>query len=32
MLEKKRFSDIVLRQDMSGKDRMIRAKIKKALD
>jgi release factor glutamine methyltransferase len=29
MLEKKYFSDIVLRQDMSGKDRMIRAKIKK---
>jgi release factor glutamine methyltransferase len=32
MLEKKGFSDIVLRHDMSGKDRMIRAKIKKALD
>jgi release factor glutamine methyltransferase len=29
MLEKKGFRDIVLRQDMSGKDRMIRAKIKK---
>jgi release factor glutamine methyltransferase len=29
ILEKKDFRDIVLRQDMSGKDRMIRAKIKK---
>jgi release factor glutamine methyltransferase len=29
MLEKKDFRDIVLRQDMSSKDRMIRAKIKK---
>jgi release factor glutamine methyltransferase len=29
VLEKKDFRDIVLRQDMSGKDRMIRAKIKK---
>jgi release factor glutamine methyltransferase len=29
MLSKNKFSDIVLRQDMSGKDRMIRAKTKK---
>jgi release factor glutamine methyltransferase len=29
MLEKRQFRDIVLTQDMSGKDRMIRAKIKK---
>jgi release factor glutamine methyltransferase len=32
MLKKKEFRDIVLKQDMSNKDRMIRAKIKKALD
>jgi release factor glutamine methyltransferase len=29
MLKKRQFRDIVLTQDMSGKDRMIRAKIKK---